>query len=216
VFSNYSLGDIVHGYVSNTDKKKGCFIKLSKDITARVLFSNLSDAFIKDVERVFRRGKLVMGKIIQLDPDTSRLELSLKGSAVTVSDKLGFDQLSVGQSVQGTIKKIQDFGIFITLQNSDLVGLCHLSEVSDDYVKDIKKLSYNEGDNVKVKILGLDKSKKRIALGLKPSYFKDEMDVEEEEEDDGKSDDGSGDESELDEEDLEKKLKMIGASDSEE
>ncbi len=87
-FSDYSVGDSVHGYVSNTDKKKGCFIKLNKDVVARVLITNLSDSYIKDVERVFRVGKLVTGKVTQVDTSASRMELSLKTSAVVASTKV--------------------------------------------------------------------------------------------------------------------------------
>jgi rRNA biogenesis protein RRP5 len=48
--------------------------------------------------------------------------------APTVS-KLQLSDLSVGQKVQGRVKKVEEFGIFIQIDDSKLSGLCHKSEV---------------------------------------------------------------------------------------
>lgn len=66
-----------------------------------------------------------------------------------------FSELEVGQIIKGKVKSLQSFGVFVTLKNSDISGLCHISEVSPDYVKDLAKV-YSIGDAVKAKILRLD------------------------------------------------------------
>ena len=53
-------------------------------------------------------------------------------------------KLSEGQIVRGTVKRIKDFGLFIQLQDSTLIGLAHKSELSDKFIKDIGEL-YKEG-----------------------------------------------------------------------
>ena len=64
-------------------------------------------------------------------------------------------------------------GIFLSINQSSCVGLCHKSELADD--GKITMAAYSPGDYVKAIVLALDEKKKQISLGLKPSYF-DEMD----------------------------------------
>ena len=57
--------------------------------------------------------------------------------------------LSIGQTVIGIIHDIQDYGLFIDLGN--IKGLLHISEISDNYIPDLKKV-FNIGDRIKVMI----------------------------------------------------------------
>jgi rRNA biogenesis protein RRP5 len=52
---------------------------------------------------------------------------TLAASTVTISN------LHIGQKVDGEIKRIEDYGLFIQIQNSKLTGLCHKSQVRHDY-----------------------------------------------------------------------------------
>ena len=58
--------------------------------------------------------------------------------------------------------------------SSNIVGLCHKSKLQDDVQVKDASTHYSAGDVVKVKVLEVDKSNKRLALGLKPSYFVDD------------------------------------------
>jgi rRNA biogenesis protein RRP5 len=108
-------------------------------------------------------------------------------------------ELKEGQTITGKVRKVEEFGAFIDIAGTmNLSGLCHRSEMADRTVKDARTL-YNEGDRVKARVLKVDVEKKRINLGLKPSYFKDgeadDMDVDSDDEDAGAVLDGE-DESE--------------------
>lgn len=63
--------------------------------------------------------------------------MSLKPKA---SKKDLLEKLKEGQIVKGTIQRIKDFGIFVQLQHSSLVGFVHKSLISDQFVKDISEL----------------------------------------------------------------------------
>ncbi|KAJ3043804.1 Protein RRP5 [Rhizophlyctis rosea] len=169
--------EVVVGYVRNTSEK-GCFVSLNRTIGARVKISDLSDAYIKDWKAAFKKGMLVKGKVLSVDHEKNQVEMSLKNSVVdpsSVGDQITFEDLAQGKKVKGTIKAIQPFGVFIQLQNSNISGLCHASELSDTFVDPAKidKL-YSVGDSVKATVLKVDAEKKKVSLGLKASYFDDE------------------------------------------
>ena len=72
--------------------------------------------------------------------------------------------IEVGQVVEGTVTGITNFGAFIELPGGK-VGLVHISEVADVYVRDVKDF-LKERDKVKVKVLSIDGNGK-IGLSIK-------------------------------------------------
>lgn len=68
-----------------------------------------------------------------------------------------------GEIIEGKVQGITTFGAFIELPGG-LVGLVHISEIADTYVKDVKDY-IKEGDPVKVKVLNIDG--KKIGLSIK-------------------------------------------------
>jgi S1 RNA binding domain protein len=71
--------------------------------------------------------------------------------------------LQIGNIIEGTVVNITNFGAFIEI--SGKTGLVHISEISDTYVKDIRK-HLKEQDKVKVKIIGIDATGK-ISLSIR-------------------------------------------------
>lgn len=72
--------------------------------------------------------------------------------------------VEVGKIVEGKVSGITNFGAFVQLSNGQ-TGLVHISEVAEEYVKDIKA-HLNENQVVKVKIISVDKNGK-ISLSIK-------------------------------------------------
>lgn len=72
--------------------------------------------------------------------------------------------VEVGKIVEGKVSGITNFGAFVQLSNGQ-TGLVHISEVAEEYVKDIKA-HLNENQIVKVKIISVDKNGK-ISLSIK-------------------------------------------------
>ena len=76
-----------------------------------------------------------------------------------------FDELKEGQIVIGTVSNVTNFGAFVDIGvHQD--GLIHISEMSNKFIKDVSQ-AIHVGDNVKVKIIALDKERRRISLSKK-------------------------------------------------
>ncbi|CAK7273512.1 rRNA bioproteinsis protein rrp5 [Sporothrix epigloea] len=215
-------GTIIRGFVRSV-ADKGLFVNLGGDVVAMVRISDLSDSFLKDWQAHFQVDQLVRGRVVSVNPELKQVQLTLKASVVDdnykpLSTLADFHQ---GQIVTGRVRKVEDFGAFIVLDNAaNVSGLCHRSEMADKAVHDARKL-YKEGDVVKAKILSINQENGRINLGLKPAYFdededdEDAMSVDEDDDgarldDDDDDDDVSADDSDDDMADLRDTLDITG------
>ena len=175
--SDLKVNDLVRGFVKNI-ADEGLFVSLGSNITSYIRVSDLSDSFIKDWKSTFEVDQLVKGKIIDVDPLLKHVQMSLKQSHVDKDYKppLKFNDMHVGQIVTGKVRKVEEYGVFVVVDDSaNVSGLCHRSQMADGRMKDPKKL-FEEGDLVKAKVLKIDQEKKRISFGLKASYFNSEAD----------------------------------------
>ncbi|BGP31459.1 rRNA bioproteinsis protein rrp5 [Rhodotorula toruloides] len=179
----------VRGFVKNV-ANAGVFVELGRDITARVLIKELFDEYVKEWKPRFKVGQLVEGKILSVDKVSSQIEMSFRSSAVVKKDasaptsiSLADANLSKGQVVRGTIKRVQDYGVFIRLDESGVEGLCHKSKIVDDEKRSWKEV-VREGQKVKAVVLSVDLEKKKLSLGLKKSLFPEGEASEDEDEDD--------------------------------
>lgn len=202
-----STGQDIRGYVVNVTDK-GAFVALGRKVTARLKISEISTDFVKDWQSLVHTGQLLAGKIIGIDAAKGHVEISKKALDQTSSagaKRLGWPDIEKGMKVDGTVTKVEPFGVFIRIDNSQgISGLCHISEVSNTPVKQLDKL-YQPGDAVRAVILKIDLAKKRVSFGLKSTYFEEELADDEDEDEamddaseDGDSEEGSA-ESEADE-----------------
>ena len=166
------VDDVRRGFITNVTDK-GIFVALGPNVTAFVRVSNLSDQFLKKWQGQFQRDQLIRGKIIAVDTATDHVQMSLKESVLSADYKapLTFTDLEIGQVVTGKVVKVEEFGVFILVDNSSNVrGLCHRSEIAEQRVEDVRTL-FNEEDPVKAKVLKIEPDKRRVNFGLKASYF---------------------------------------------
>ncbi|TYZ63090.1 hypothetical protein PybrP1_002620 [[Pythium] brassicae (nom. inval.)] len=184
------VGDLVTAIVASTTTT-GCFVRVDRATSARVLLRDLSDDFIKDPQAEFLPGKLVAGRVTK--KSDRGLELSLKASVV--SDDVAvvkFRDLKEGMTVKGTITKVQPYGVFVKIEKSTISGLCHISEIADEKVTQALDQVFAPGDYVKAKVLKIEDL--RVSFGLKPSYFEGDASSSEEEDDDEDDDESDGEE----------------------
>lgn len=166
---------VVQGYVKNISAK-GCFVMLSRKIDAKVLLSNLSVNFVDNPEKDFPVGKLVSGRVLSVEPLSNRVELTLKTPIATSgpkSDAYSLNNIIVGDIISGRIKRVESYGLFISIDQTNVVGLCHVSELSDIHLVNIET-KFNVAERVTAKVLKVDEERNRVSLGMKKSYFKDE------------------------------------------
>ncbi|RLN50077.1 hypothetical protein BBJ29_000905 [Phytophthora kernoviae] len=174
-----NVGDLVPAIVATTTTN-GCFVRVNRNTTARVMLRDLSDDFVKDPQSQFPACKLVAGRVTK--KSERGLELSLKASIVSEDASLfKWSDLKENLTVKGTITKVQSYGVFVNIEKSTISGLCHISEVADEKVTQPLEQVFSEGDYVKAKVLKIEN--RRVSFGLKPSYFEDDESSSEEEED---------------------------------
>lgn len=221
--NDISVGDVVRGFVKNV-ADSGLFVSLGRSVSGRVQIKNLSDSFLTNWKKYFSVHQLVETKVLSID-NNGKVELTLKRSAITgqsagetVVDGLkAIADLEVGEAIDGVVKKVEEFGVFVRLDGTNNIsGLCHKSQVADIPLSDISKV-FSEGDKVKVKVLKIDVDKKRVSLGMKASYFAEEgddsdiemedynddddiVDMNDEEDDDSEEEEEDEDEEDEDEE----------------
>jgi small subunit ribosomal protein S1 len=112
-----------------------------------------------------KRGQKIKVKIIRMDPEEKRINLSLKH--FTDDPWVHFeDKYHVNDVVKGKVTKLTDFGAFIEIEEG-IEGLAHISEFS--WIKKVQKPSdvVSLGDEVECMILGYDLQAGRVSLGLK-------------------------------------------------
>ncbi|PWN41071.1 hypothetical protein IE81DRAFT_337927 [Ceraceosorus guamensis] len=194
----------------------GLFVELARNVTARVLISELFDEYVQEWKARFKVGQLVSGTVTSIDPETHRMEFSLKsepGSSTKSRkdaaarkeaqsvEKLSLQDLEVGQKVDGFIRAVAEFGVFVQIEGTRISGLAHKTELSDNKAADALK-AFSVGDKVRAVVLKIDLPKSRISFSLKPSYF-DQADYEEEEEEQEEGDSEDEQEAESDSSDVE-------------
>ena len=170
--SQLHVNDVRRGFIKNV-ADNGIFVSLASNVTAFIRVTDLSDDFLKDWKSGFAIDQLVEGKVISVDPTLNHVQMSLRKSHLENDYKplLKFSDIKMGQIVTGKIRKVEDFGVFILVDESaNVSGLCHRTKMSNQPGVDPKKL-YEEGDAVQAKVLRINKEKKQISFGLKASYF---------------------------------------------
>ena len=154
-------GDLVKGEVVRLTEY-GAFVKVAEGVEGLVHVSELSWGHRVNLDDVLSEGKTIKVKIISINKETGRLGLSLKQIE---QDPWATFQYNVGDIIKGQVTNITDLGAFIKV--SDYIeGLCHFSEASwNPNVRLANLISI--GDEVEVKIISLDVSKRRLGLSLR-------------------------------------------------
>lgn len=113
------------------------------------------------------KGRKMTFKIIELEEEKNRLILSHRAVVEEEMKKKKeelFDSLEVGQILEGTVERITDFGAFVDIGGVD--GLVHISQMSHEHIEKASDV-VSVGDQVKVKVLSVDKEKQKISLSIK-------------------------------------------------
>ncbi len=165
VESDYKVGNKIKSKITSI-ADYGAFIELAKGVEGLIHTSEMSWVN-KNVNpnSILEVGQEVEVLILEVDNAKRRISLGLKQCTDNPWKEFS-EGKKVGDVVEGKIKNITDFGLFVELTN-ELDGLIHLSDLSwdDGGENEIKK--YKVGENVKFKILEIDVDKERVSLGIK-------------------------------------------------
>ncbi len=171
VHERYRVGQTVRGRVRNlTDF--GAFIEIEDGIDGLVHVSDISHSKkIKHPKDVLKRDQEVEAVIKNIDTDNRRMSLSIK--ELTPSAWEAFVSThKPGDVVRGKISRFTGFGVFVEL-GSDLEGLCHISELSDERVERPEDIG-SIGQEMDFKILRIENDVQKIGLSHRAVGKEDE------------------------------------------
>ena len=162
--SKYSSGGIYEAVVSNVTDY-GCFAELEQGIEGLIHLSEL-DWTSKNIHpsKVVSQEEKIKVMILEIDREKRRISLGLKQTKP--NPWVEFDnKYNLGDNVEGEIKSITDFGIFVGLEGN-IDGLIHLSDISEeDNAKEALE-KFSKGDKITCVIFGIDSDRERISLKL--------------------------------------------------
>ena len=165
VEAKYPSGTKFTGRVTNiTDY--GAFVELEPGIEGLVHVSEMSWTK-KNVHpgKIVSTSQEVEVMVLDADPEKRRISLGLKQCQSNPWE--GFlEKFTVGSEVEGEVKNITEFGLFIGLEGQ-IDGMAHLSDLSWKKSGEEALADYKKGDMVKTRVLDVDVEKERISLGIK-------------------------------------------------
>ena len=162
VASQLVVGDVVEGKVSRLTNF-GAFIDVG-GVDGLVHISEISYKHVDKPSDVLKVGQDVKVKVIGIDNDRHRISLSIKQTEPSPFEQATAD-LNEGDIFEGEVKSLTNFGAFVEVADG-IQGLVHVSEISNKHVdkpSDVLKV----GQSVKVKVLNIDPSDRRISLSIK-------------------------------------------------
>jgi small subunit ribosomal protein S1 len=141
--------------------------------------SEISWQRVQDASKVLQPGQSVKVAVLKLDKDRRKISLTLKGLEANPWDTIE-DRLPVSLVVNGTVTRTMDFGAFVELEPG-IEGLIHVSELARQRVWRVTDI-VKPGQEVQVKVIGLDKDARRISLSLRQAIVEAPTKPAEEEE----------------------------------
>ena len=160
----YSVGGVYEAKVSNlTDY--GCFAELEQGVEGLIHLSEL-DWTNKNIHpsKVVDLDEKIKVMVLEIDHDKRRISLGLKQTKANPWTEFA-NKYGLGDAVEGSIKSVTDFGIFVGLEG-DIDGLIHLSDITEDENSTEAMESYKKGDKLSCIIFGIDAERERISLKL--------------------------------------------------
>jgi len=158
--SEKSVGTVV----SITDY--GAFIELEEGVEGLIHVSEMTwSKKPRHPSKIVTVGDEVEIMVLNIEPETKRISLGMKQLLPNPWDMVT-DNYPVGSVIEGKVKNITDFGIFIGIEEG-IDGLIHVSDLS--WTERIKHPSekYAKGETIQAVVLKIDKEHERFSLGIK-------------------------------------------------
>jgi small subunit ribosomal protein S1 len=162
-FAQVKIGDVVEGVVKSFTSF-GAFVDLG-GFDGLLHINDMSWGHVTRPKDFVRLGETIQLKVIRLEPEEGRINLSLKHFTEDPWNHFE-EKYHIGDIVKGKVTKLADFGAFIEIEEG-IEGLAHISELS--WVRKVKhpREVLKVGDVVETKILNFDIQQGKLSLGPK-------------------------------------------------
>jgi polyribonucleotide nucleotidyltransferase len=170
----------------------GAFVELKNGSEGLVHVSHLASGYVDNVRDIVKPGDEITVEVIGEDkmgrPDLKRVEGEGESSGQERAKTSGKgrqrgkpakpeNRIKVGAVIEGTVANTTDYGAFVEL-GSDITGLIHISELSDNYVKRVEDV-VKMGDRVTVEVLKIDERGRYKLRRIIPAEEKEKNDTKE-------------------------------------
>ncbi len=163
--SKHPLGSKIRGrVVSLTDY--GAFVEVEEGVEGLIHVSEMSwTRKVRHPSQILNVNDIVDAMVLNIDVAKKRISLGMKQVEPNPWDVIE-EKYPVGTTIEGKIKNITDFGVFIGIDEG-IDGLVHISDIS--WTRRIKHPSevYKKGQEVQAVVLNIDKENERFSLGIK-------------------------------------------------
>ena len=163
--TKYPVGSKVRGKVVSLTEY-GAFIELETGIEGLIHVSEMSwTKKIRHPSKILAMGDVIEAVVLNIDIENKRISLGIKQCEPNPWDLIE-KKYPIGSIVEGNIRNITDFGVFIGLEEG-IDGLVHISDIS--WSQKLKHPSeiVKKGQTIKAKVLSIDKDNERLSLGFK-------------------------------------------------
>jgi len=165
IAAKFPVGGRVKGKVTSiTDY--GAFVQLLEGVEGLVHVSEMAwTKRVRHPSKILSAGDEVEVMVLDVDSNQKRISLGLKQTSPNPWDTIA-ERYPVGTKIQGRIKNITDFGIFIGIDEG-IDGLVHISDIS--WTQRLKHPSemFKKGQEVQAIVLSIDRENQRFSLGIK-------------------------------------------------
>ena len=165
IINKYKIGEKYQATVTKV-QDYGCFAKLEEGLEGLIHQSELSWTK-KNIHpgKILSTSQKIEVELLEKDIEKRRLSLSYKNTLVNPWNKFTKD-FKVGDKFEGSIKNIVDYGLFVSIKDTELDGLIHYKDLSwQEKESELEK--YKKNQIIKFKILEINRKDEKIRLGIK-------------------------------------------------
>lgn len=167
------VGSTLEGTIRSV-QSYGAFVDLGASTDGLLHVSEMSDDFVKDANDLFKVGDSVSVRVKGVNIEKGQVALSCKsedaprrgGGRRERPDLSEYEGADDKVFITGKVNSITSYGAFVTLKEG-VDGLVHISAIQEGGVGKVEDV-LSEGQEVQVRVVSFDKSKRRIGLSMKP------------------------------------------------